>query len=58
MAFNLRHRNYLKLLDFTQKEIQFLLDLSADLKRAKKAGTEQKKLIGKNIALIFEKAST
>ncbi len=36
MAFNLRHRNYLKLLDFTQKEIQFLLDLSADLKRAKK----------------------
>ncbi|MFM2610465.1 ornithine carbamoyltransferase [Vibrio chagasii] len=58
MAFNLRNRNFLKLLDFTPKEIQFLLDLSADLKKAKYAGTEQKKLIGKNIALIFEKAST
>ncbi|NOI60281.1 ornithine carbamoyltransferase [Vibrio coralliilyticus] len=58
MAFNLRNRNFLKLLDFTPKEIQFLLDLSADLKRAKYAGTEQKKLVGKNIALIFEKAST
>ncbi|CDT97847.1 ornithine carbamoyltransferase 1 [Vibrio coralliirubri] len=58
MAFNLRNRNFLKLLDFTPKEIQFLLDLSADLKKAKYAGTEQKKLDGKNIALIFEKAST
>ncbi|MEZ8545286.1 ornithine carbamoyltransferase [Vibrio splendidus] len=58
MAFNLRNRNFLKLLDFTPKEIQFLLDLSADLKKAKYAGTEQKKLNGKNIALIFEKAST
>ena len=58
MAFNLRNRNFLKLLDFTAKEIQFLLDLSADLKKAKYAGTEQKKLNGKNIALIFEKAST
>ncbi len=58
MAFNLRNRNYLKLLDFTQKEIQFLLELSADLKQAKRAGTEQKKLVGKNIALIFEKSST
>ncbi|MEF1227658.1 ornithine carbamoyltransferase [Vibrio fortis] len=58
MAFNLRNRNFLKLLDFTPKEIQFLLDLSADLKKAKYAGTEQKKLLGKNIALIFEKAST
>ncbi|MGY3570818.1 ornithine carbamoyltransferase [Vibrio paucivorans] len=58
MAFNLRNRNFLKLLDFTPKEIQFLLDLSADLKKAKYAGTEQKKLVGKNIALIFEKAST
>ncbi|MGC9459325.1 ornithine carbamoyltransferase [Vibrio genomosp. F10] len=58
MAFNLRNRNFLKLLDFTPKEIQFLIDLSADLKRAKYAGTEQKKLVGKNIALIFEKAST
>ncbi|MEZ9160726.1 ornithine carbamoyltransferase [Vibrio lentus] len=58
MAFNLRNRNFLKLLDFTPKEIQFLLNLSADLKKAKYAGTEQKKLNGKNIALIFEKAST
>ncbi|OEE77923.1 ornithine carbamoyltransferase [Vibrio ordalii] len=58
MAFNLRNRNFLKLLDFTPKEIQFLLDLSADLKKAKYAGSEQKRLAGKNIALIFEKAST
>ena len=58
MAYNLRNRNFLKLLDFTPKEIKFLLDLSADLKKAKYAGTEQQKLIGKNIALIFEKAST
>lgn len=58
MAFNLRNRNFLKLLDFTPKEIQFLLDLSADLKKAKYAGTEQPSLTGKNIALIFEKAST
>jgi len=58
MAFNLRNRNFLKLLDFTPKEIKFLLELSADLKKAKYAGTEQKTLNGKNIALIFEKAST
>jgi ornithine carbamoyltransferase len=58
MAYNLRNRNFLKLLDFTPKEISFLLDLSADLKKAKYTGTEQQKLKGKNIALIFEKAST
>ena len=58
MAFNLRNRNFLKLLDFTPKEMKFLLDLAADLKKAKYAGTEQKTLTGKNIALIFEKAST
>ncbi len=58
MAYNLKNRNYLKLLDFTPKEIHFLLDLSRDLKRAKYAGTEQPMLTGKNIALIFEKAST
>ncbi|MCK5222579.1 MAG: ornithine carbamoyltransferase [Candidatus Aminicenantes bacterium] len=58
MAFNLRNRNFLKLLDFSQEEIKFLLDLSMDLKKAKYCGTEQKKLTGKNIALIFEKAST
>lgn len=58
MAFNLRNRNFLKLLDFTPKEIKFLLDLSADLKKAKYAGTEVPRLTGKNIAMIFEKAST
>jgi len=58
MAFNIRNRNLLKLLDFTPKEIQHMLDLSEDLKAAKYAGTEQKKLTGKNIALIFEKSST
>lgn len=58
MAFNLRNRNFLKLLDFTPKEIHFLIDLAADLKKAKYAGTEQQKLAGRNIALIFEKSST
>ncbi len=58
MAFNLRNRHFLTLLDFTPKEILFLLDLSADLKKAKYAGTEQQRLKGKNIALIFEKDST
>ena len=58
MAFNLRNRNFLKLLDFTPQEIKFLLELSSDLKKAKYAGTEQQRLSGKNIALIFEKAST
>jgi len=58
MAFNLRNRHFLKLLDFTPAEIKFLLDLSKDLKKAKYAGTEQQKLKGKNIALIFEKDST
>ena len=53
MAFNLRHRNFLKLLDFSPKEIKFLLDLSMDLKKAKYSGTEQQRLKGKNIALIF-----
>ncbi len=58
MAFNLRNRNFLKLLDFTSKEIKFLLDLSIDLKKAKYNGSEKQKLTGKNIALIFEKSST
>ena len=58
MAFNLRNRNFLTLLDFTPKEIKFMLDLSADLKKAKYAGTETETLKGKNIALIFEKSST
>ncbi|MGW9855745.1 ornithine carbamoyltransferase [Staphylococcus hominis] len=55
---NLRNRNFLTLLDFSKKEIEFLLNLSEDLKRAKYAGIEQQRLKGKNIALIFEKNST
>ncbi|MDR1346443.1 MAG: ornithine carbamoyltransferase [Bacteroidales bacterium] len=58
MAFNLRNRNFLKLLDFTPEEIKFMLQLAADLKRAKYAGTEQQTLKGKNIVLLFEKDST
>lgn len=58
MAYNLRNRSFLKLLDFSQKEIQFLLDLSINLKDAKYGGYEEKTLSGKNIALIFEKSST
>lgn len=58
MAFNLRNRNFLKMLDFTPREIRYLLDLSRDLKRAKYAGTERQHLKGKNVALIFEKTST
>ena len=58
MPYNLRNRNFLKLLDFKPEEIRFLLDLASDLKKAKYTGTEQQRLKGKNIALIFEKAST
>lgn len=58
MAFNIRNRSFVKLLDFTPEEIKFLLKLSADLKAAKYGGYERQRLSGKNIALIFEKAST
>ena len=58
MAFNLRNRNFLKLLDFTPQEIQYLLELSASLKKAKYTGTEQQMLKGKNVVLLFEKDST
>jgi ornithine carbamoyltransferase len=58
MSFNLHQRSLLKLLDFTPREIRYLLDLAHELKRAKAAGTEHPRLKGKNIALIFEKAST
>ena len=58
MTFNLKNRHFLKLLDFTPDEIEFLLDLSIDLKKAKHVGIEKPRLNGKNIALIFEKAST
>ncbi|WP_319502305.1 ornithine carbamoyltransferase [uncultured Draconibacterium sp.] len=58
MTNNLKNRNFLKLLDFTPEEITQLLDLAASLKKAKYEGTEKPQLLGKNIALIFEKAST
>ena len=58
MAFNLRNRSFVKELDFTPKEWRFLLDLAAELKRAKYSGLEQPRLTGRNIALIFEKTST
>lgn len=56
--FNVHNRSYLTLIDYTPRQIRYLLDLSRDLKRAKYAGTEQPRLTGKNIALIFEKTST
>lgn len=58
MAFNLHNRHFLKLDDFTPQEIGFLLRLSAELKAAKYAGTEEPRLTGKQIVLIFEKDST
>jgi len=56
--YNLRNRSFLTLMDFSPKEINFLLDLAAELKRAKYAGTERQTLKGKNIVLLFEKDST
>lgn len=58
MEQNLKNRSFLKLLDFTPEEIRYLLDLSRDLKKAKKEGTEKQYLKGRNIAIIFEKTST
>ncbi len=58
MKIDLKNKHFLKLLDFTPEEINYLLDLAADLKKAKKEGKEKQYLKGKNIALIFEKSST
>jgi len=58
MPVNLRNRDFLKELDFSTKEMNFLLDLSRDLKRAKYTGNERPRMQGKNVALIFEKTST
>jgi ornithine carbamoyltransferase len=58
MPFNLKNRSFLKLLDFEKRDVVYLLDLARDLKRAKYAGNEEQRLRGKNIALIFAKAST
>ncbi len=58
MAVNLRHRSFLKELDFSPDELRFLIDLAAQLKAAKLAGYERPSLSGRNIAVIFEKTST
>ena len=58
MPINLRGRSVLTLDDFSPAEIRFLLQLAAELKAAKNAGTEQPRLTRRNIALIFEKDST
>jgi ornithine carbamoyltransferase len=58
MPVDLAARNFLKELDFTPEEWKFLLDVAADVKRAKREGAERPRLRGKNIALVFEKTST
>ena len=58
LKVNLKGRDFLKLLDFTQEEVLFLLDLAAELKDKKKKGILVDMLRGKNVALIFEKTST
>uniref|UniRef100_A0AAU2VNB1 Ornithine carbamoyltransferase n=1 Tax=Streptomyces sp. NBC_00008 TaxID=2903610 RepID=A0AAU2VNB1_9ACTN len=58
MAIDLAGRHFVKELDFTAEEFRGLIDLAAELKAAKKAGTEVQRLRGRNIALIFEKTST
>lgn len=58
MAIDLAGRPFLKELDFTAEEFLGLIELAAELKAAKKAGTEERRLRGRNIALIFEKTST
>jgi ornithine carbamoyltransferase len=58
MPYNLRNRSFLKLLDFSKRDLNYILNLARDLKRAKYGGYEVQRLRGKNIALIFEKAST
>ncbi|MBQ2687557.1 MAG: ornithine carbamoyltransferase [Clostridia bacterium] len=55
---NLLGKSFLKLLDFTPEEIEYLIDFAAKLKAEKKSGTKRKLCEGKNIALIFEKTST
>ena len=54
----LKGKNFLTLLDFTPEEIEYLIELSAKLKAEKKQGIPHKHLVGKNIALLFEKTST
>jgi ornithine carbamoyltransferase len=58
MAHDLRDRSFVKELDFSAEELRYLLELSGELKQAKRDGTERARLVGKNIALVFEKTST
>lgn len=58
MSINLHSRSFLSLRDFTPEEIAYLLNLAAELKAAKLAGTEVKHLVDQELALIFEKDST
>jgi ornithine carbamoyltransferase len=58
MGVNISGRSFLKLLDFTSAEIEYLIDLSADFKQLKRAGVPHRRLEGKNIVLLFEKTST
>ena len=58
MSFNLKGRSFLKLMDFSKRDLTYILDLARDLKRAKYGGYEVQCLRGKNIALMFAKAST
>src|SRR6516165_9122816 len=57
-VIDLHGRHFLTLADFTPDEITYLIDLAADLKAAKLEGLEEQQLVGKEIALIFEKDST
>lgn len=58
MGINLKNRSLLTLMDFSKEEIEYLLDLSKELKEKKKAGIKGDSLTGKNIVLLFEKTST
>ena len=58
MSFNLHNRSLLDLIDFSPRDIRYLIDLAAELKRSKAVGNEHQRLKGKNVVLIFEKAST
>src|ERR1700750_606401 len=57
-TIDLRGRHLMKLADFSPDEIRYLLDLAAELKAAKKEGREEQRLVGRELALIFEKDST
>src|SRR6476469_5208874 len=55
---DLRGRHLMKLADYSPEEITYLIELAAELKAAKREGREEQKLVGKQLALIFEKDST